>query len=65
MTLPVATWKGTFRLFGVDVTCYVVDDKRIIDAESMARLLDAMANGTIDPEDNKDITAFASWRAGE
>ena len=63
MDIPQATWEGTFRLFGVTVKCYQLDNgQRIIDADSMNRLLAAMAEGTIDPLDNMDTEAFAKWQ---
>lgn len=63
--IPQAVWEGTFKLFGVEVKCYTLDGgERIIDHESMYRLLDAMERGTINAEDNMDVEAFARWRAG-
>lgn len=61
--LPTAVWSGTFRLFGVDVICHTLDNgMRIIESESMVRLLEAMENGTIDPADNVSATDFAKWQ---
>ena len=62
--LPTAVWEGEFIVFGVTVKCYVLDDgRRIIEAESMKRLLDAMYHG--DCEMNADFSKFAGWMKGE
>jgi hypothetical protein len=55
--IPVAVWSGSFRLFGVDVRCHRLNDgTNIIEEDSMCRLLEAMANGSLDPG---DVEAFA------
>lgn len=56
-----AVWQGTFKAFGVDVVCHVLNDgRRIIEAESMEALMMA-AVGTIQAE---DLEAFARWCKG-
>ena len=43
--LPRPVWSGSFHVFGVEVKCHCLDDgQRIIEADSMARLLEAMAS---------------------
>lgn len=60
-TTPQAVWRGEFRLFGIMVRCYVLDDGRqIIESASMVELLRAMEDGTLDPG---DLEAFARWQA--
>lgn len=64
MTAPQSIWQGTFTMFGVEVRCHVLDDgRRIIEAESMTELLNAMAscNRVVDP---KEIEGFAKWQKG-
>lgn len=67
--LPTAVWSGTFRLFGVELHCHTLDDgQRIIEADSMRRLLDAMIDGTGPAEEDQpltdDVVAFMAWRQG-
>ena len=43
---PRAVWTGTFRLFGGDVKCAVLDNgQRVIEADSLAELLQRMISG--------------------
>ena len=62
--IPVAVWSGTFTLLGVTLKCHVLDTgQRIIDADSVALLFDALA----DPKaviDHDELAEFARWRAG-
>lgn len=59
--LPSVTWTGSCTVFGVELICHVLSDGRqIIEAESMHRLLEAMASPQ--PGDPGDITEFAKWR---
>lgn len=61
--LPKAIWEGSFRLFGVDVQCAVLDTgERIIEASSMDRMFAAMAHGAAC--DQAQIDAFTRWRSG-
>ena len=64
--VSTAVWSGTFHLFGVEVRCHVLSDgRRIIEAESLAELLAAMANTAhIDPKRGAEIEAFARWQKG-
>lgn len=58
-----STWEGTFRVCGVDVHCHVLSDgRRIIEADSMNALLEALANGT--EAESGDLDAFARWQRG-
>lgn len=66
MTAPQSIWQGSFKLYGIDVRCHVLSDgRRIIEAESMAALLEAMASPLQQPlEEAGDIAAFARWQRG-
>ena len=56
-----SVWQGTFTVFGVELKCHVLSDgSRIIEGESLAVLLEAMATG--DRADVGDITEFAKWQ---
>lgn len=60
--IPIAVWSGSIRLFGVDVKCHRLSDGRnIIEEESMGRMLDAMAAGSLDVG---DVEAFAKFQRG-
>lgn len=62
--LPTAVWSGSFRLFGVDVKCHTLSNgQRIIEADSMAQLLDAMGSQDT-PRETDDAKLFAAWRVG-
>ena len=62
--VPASVWSGSFRVFGIDVHCHVLDNgERIIEAGSMMRLLQAMASGP-PTDDQGDIDAFARWQRG-
>lgn len=61
MDIPKAVWQGSFVVFGVTVKCYVLDDgQRIIDADSVKALLEAMAS-VDDPTEDMDMADFAKW----
>ena len=63
-TLPHAVWSGSFHLFGVEVKCHTLSDgQRIIEADSMYKLLEAM--GADDrPVIDADMQEFAKWQRG-
>ena len=62
-TLPHAVWSGSFHLFGVDVKCHTLSNgQRIIEADSMHRLLEAMGAGG--PVIDADMQEFAKWQRG-
>lgn len=65
--LPRAVWTGTFRLFGVDLECSVLDNgQRVISADSIDALLNAMdANGPTTEDDCAEAHRFAAWRYGK
>jgi len=64
----VSVWQGSFRIFGVEVKCHVLSDgRRIIEADSMAALLDAW--GDPKPIANEgeligEVERFARWQRG-
>ena len=62
--VPTAIWTGTFNIFGVDITCHTLDNgMRIIEEDSMVRLLDAMC-GPVPEDSANDVRAFQAWRLG-
>jgi hypothetical protein len=66
--LPAAVWSGTFKLFGVTVRCYQLDNgQRIIDASDMHTLLRAMGGYRLanSDNDNEQMAAFNRWRLGK
>jgi hypothetical protein len=64
MAVPESVWSGEFLLFGVKVRGHVLSDgQRIIEADDVVRLLNAMAgNWSTDPG---DLERFARWQRGE
>jgi len=62
--VPHAVWSGSFRLFGVDVKCYVLDNgERIIEADSFHAVLEAMGSGA--EIDTAQVEAFTRWQRGD
>ena len=62
--IPTAIWDGTFTVFGVELKCFVLDNgKRIIEAESMAALFEAMGNGSND--DPGDLADYQRWQTAQ
>jgi hypothetical protein len=61
--LPAVVSESSFRLFGVDVRCYVLDNgQRIINADDFHAMMRAMGAGVF--ADPNDIAAFTKWRMG-
>ena len=61
---PVSVWQGEMTLLGVKLHFHVLNDgTRIIEAEDMVALLEAMGGGG--PADEDEIAAFARWQQGE
>lgn len=59
--MPKSVWHGTFKLFGVDVHCHVLDDgRRIIEEESMVQLLQAMGDSA--GVDQHELEEFVRWQ---
>lgn len=59
---PVSVWSGSFHILGVDVRCHVLDDgQRIIEADSMTALFEAMEASTAELG---DLEEFRRWQAG-
>ena len=64
MTELKSIWSGSFNLFGVDVKCHTLDDgQRIIEADSLEALLDAVAQPDICFEG--DLAEFQRWRSAK
>lgn len=61
--IPQAVWSGSFRVFGIDVHCHLLDNgQRVIDADSVHRLFAAMETFECSsPEHTAQIAAFAAW----
>lgn len=66
--IPKSIANSTINLFGVELKCHVLDNgKRVIEAESMEKLFDYMANGNPEiTEENTEeqATSFAKWLRG-
>jgi hypothetical protein len=59
--LPESIWQGTFTVFGVELRCHVLcSGQRIIEADSMARLIEAMEAPGDKPVG--DIEALYRWK---
>lgn len=64
--LPKAIWEGTFRIFGVELQCAVLDNgARIIEANSLKELFCKMGKSTMTDIDNSEIEHFTKWQRGE
>lgn len=60
---PVPVWQGEMPLLGVTLHCHVLPDgTRIIEAQDMVALLEAMERGG--PVDEDEMAAFARWQRG-
>jgi hypothetical protein len=63
-TLPRAVWEGTFKFFGIDLRCYVLEDgRRIIDADDLGKMYEADIAG-VDEGDEVQKQAFLAWLKG-
>lgn len=63
--LPHAVWSGSFDIFGVTVKCHTLSNgKRIIEADSMAALLEAMGAPGVTTVIDGDLEEFAKWQRG-
>ena len=63
--MKAVVWEGTFKIFGVELKCYVLGDgTRIIDSESMDALFAAMQTATPETPPG-DFEAFSHWRVGK
>jgi hypothetical protein len=61
--VPTAVWEGTFKVFRVDVRCYVLDDgRRIMNAEDVERVF--AAKGKPVAPDPGELEAMAMWSRG-
>jgi len=62
-----AVRSASFRLFGVDVLCHVLEDgRRVIAEESVHALFAAMAGDkAADVADDAEVAAFARWMRGQ
>jgi hypothetical protein len=61
--LPHSVWTGSFHVLGVEMKCHVLSDgSRIIESDSVQKLLDAMASpGELE---EGDLAAFSRWQRG-
>jgi hypothetical protein len=61
--VPASIWQGTFTLFGVEVKCHVLSDgQRIIEAESLRKVLEAMYSGA--ELNQAEVVRFGRWQRG-
>ena len=59
-----SVWKGTFTIGGIVLRCHVLEDgQRIIEAEDVEKLFEAMGNKNFKINDG-DMKAFAKWQKG-
>lgn len=64
--VPVSIAQSTFKVFGVDVKCHVLDNgQRIIEADSMNQLLEAMHEPHNQEGDQTSIDALNAWCRGK
>ena len=63
---PVSVWQGEMTLLGVVLHLHVLDDgTRIIEAQDMVALLEAMRRGEPGEDEVADqMAAFARWQRG-
>lgn len=62
LPIPSAVMHGEFTIFGVRLRCYVLDDgTRIIDADDLRALFEAMARPDCPELDQAELQAFATW----
>ena len=60
---PVPVWSGEMTLLGVTLHLHVLQDgTRIIEAQDMIALVEAMEHGG--PFDEDELAAFARWQRG-
>jgi hypothetical protein len=63
-TDPVSVWQGELRMSGVTLHVHVLSDgQRIIEADDLAALMKAWAQGA--PVDEAEAAAFAHWQRGD
>ena len=60
---PKSVSSKTFRIYGIQVCCHLLDDgRRVIAADSLTKLLSAMANGIPDMDlEEHDLDMFVMW----
>ena len=63
VALPVATWEGSFTVYGVRMRCYVVNGVRIINAEDVAAFCRVLEREHYAADG--DLEAFAAWQKGQ
>ncbi len=62
---PRSVWSGSFHILGVEVKCHILSDgQRIIEADSMHSLLEAMASSEPTEIDPNAMQGFLKWRDG-
>jgi hypothetical protein len=61
---PVSVWQGELRMSGVTLHVHVLSDgTRIIEADDLAALMKAWADGV--PVDEAEAATFAHWQRGD
>ena len=62
--LPTPVWSGTFRLFGFDMKCHILDDGlRIIEAESVEDMIISMSKNVSLETD--EFALFYEWQKAD
>jgi hypothetical protein len=65
MNEPVAVWSGSFRIWGIELRCYVLDTgERIINGDDFDTFMGALGDGT-PCADDADLMAFCRWQQGQ
>lgn len=63
--LPKAVWSGTFKIYGMELQCHVLDNgQRIIDADSFNQFLAAGSLCKALSGDPDEFEAFSRWQRG-
>jgi hypothetical protein len=58
---PQAIWSGSFRVFDMDVHCYVLEGgQRIIEQSDFEQLSKLLADGA--PRDEQGLQALMRWQ---
>ena len=61
--IPVAVWSGSFRIFGKDLKCHVLDNgQRVIDEDSLIELFGTDASEA--SLDEGELLDFLKWQRG-
>ena len=63
---PQSVWQGSFSVLGVEVKCHVLSNgQRIIEAESLNALFEAMGTTPPNKQTELEMAEFVRWQKGE